>query len=778
MSEAIPARAPMRQPIFPKRFFMHDLLKFEKLVFACERLAERNPRAYRIRVFLLATLGFAFIASILLLSAGAGLLLFYDAFAHNHLPVIKFALFPTVIAWLLCRSLLVRIEPPQGFEITRESAPRFFSRIDEARAKLMASPIHRVVVDVGSFNVGVMQVPSFGVFGRPRNHLVIGLPFLEAVTPEELDFVLGHELGHLSGKQTRFRNWIYRIRQAWPRILEALSGGGNFMSGVFTRFLNWYAPYFNAYSFVLARANEYDADRAGAAVVGAAVGAHALLASDVFHDHLQNEFWPALFREAGADSEPPSDSFTRSLLALRRISPAEIEASMRRVLARRTSLADTHPCVADRLQALGETPRPPALLQRSAGELLLGELRESLVAEANSKWSSAIREQWSLARERHQKLAERVSEYSGSVDALDESGLLDYAALIEEAEGREQARPLVEAALSRQPDHAPSLFMRGRLRLADGDHDGVLDIERAMELSPDAREPGARILASYFLDRRDIERGLRYVETVQEADQRRSAAEAERSNVLPTDDFIDHGLGAAELERLRATLADLPVASVWLVGRRLKLSPGLANYVAVVAYARSLRPTQDQLNAILNAMPEDGFKIVTIADPKGAVTRKIAAMEGALVYGKARDFRSWSDIVRDEAANWSRRAFGSVRQHPAKAAGALAAVLLLAGYAQFRHDPRARFAYATLLIDLGAAGAAEAQLNILLGDDGGLDDNRFPDMESRARLTFAELLVSRSRDREAWAIAVPACRWRMPDALKARREALGFCSRH
>ena len=40
--------------------------------------------------------------------------------------------------------------------------------------------------------------------------------------------------------------------------------------------LGWYVPYFNAYTFVLARANEYQADRASADLVGADVAAHAL----------------------------------------------------------------------------------------------------------------------------------------------------------------------------------------------------------------------------------------------------------------------------------------------------------------------------------------------------------------------------------------------------------------------------------------------------------------------------------------------------------------------
>ena len=46
---------------------------------------------------------------------------------------------------------------------------------------------------------------------------------------------------------------------------------------VFDLFINWYGPYFDAYSFVLARAQEYKADRYAAKIAGKAVAVRALL---------------------------------------------------------------------------------------------------------------------------------------------------------------------------------------------------------------------------------------------------------------------------------------------------------------------------------------------------------------------------------------------------------------------------------------------------------------------------------------------------------------------
>ena len=60
----------------------------------------------------------------------------------------------------------------------------------------------------------------------------------------------------------------------WLQLSQSL--GGTLAGRIFQRFFNWYGPWFNAYSFVLARSNEYEADRASAVVAGAAGAARAL----------------------------------------------------------------------------------------------------------------------------------------------------------------------------------------------------------------------------------------------------------------------------------------------------------------------------------------------------------------------------------------------------------------------------------------------------------------------------------------------------------------------
>src|SRR6185369_7864080 len=93
--------------------------------------------------------------------------------------------------------------------------------------------------------------------------------------------------------------------------------------GLFERFFRWYAPYFNAYSFVLARAQEYEADRCAVNVSGKEKMACALVNMRLKGKMLAEDFWPAMHGRADTDPEPPHESFAEMLQSLHDAIPRE-----------------------------------------------------------------------------------------------------------------------------------------------------------------------------------------------------------------------------------------------------------------------------------------------------------------------------------------------------------------------------------------------------------------------------------------------------------------------
>src|SRR5262249_28015665 len=152
-------------------------------------------------------------------------------------------------------------------------------------------------------------------------------------------------------------NWVYRLRLGWSRLAQGLQQRGSLGSFAFRPFFKWYAPYFSAVSFPLARANEYEADAASARLTSSAAAAAALTGVNVIAVFLQARYWPDLHRKADQVAQPSFAPYAQ----MGEVIGAGIDADAVRswldaAMMRKTSVADTHPALADRLQALGEKP--------------------------------------------------------------------------------------------------------------------------------------------------------------------------------------------------------------------------------------------------------------------------------------------------------------------------------------------------------------------------------------------------------------------------------------
>ncbi|MGH2948011.1 MAG: M48 family metallopeptidase [Solirubrobacteraceae bacterium] len=185
-----------------------------------------------------------------------------------------------IVVFVVLRSLWFRLPEPEGVAISREQAPALWDVVDETRKRLDAPRIHRLLLD-DELNAGVVQLPRFGVMGPSRNFLLVGLPLLQAISAEQFKAVLAHEFGHLSGNHSRFAGWIYRLRRTYANLLHALKERRSRGIWLFRRFFEWYSPYFAAYSFALARQDEYVADRAAAEATSPTAAAGALVRVDL-----------------------------------------------------------------------------------------------------------------------------------------------------------------------------------------------------------------------------------------------------------------------------------------------------------------------------------------------------------------------------------------------------------------------------------------------------------------------------------------------------------------
>src|SRR5690606_20839732 len=255
----------------------------------------------------------------------------------------------------LLRSAWVQLPPRAGLRIKKSDSPTLFRLVKDLQTELRSAGFDRIYI-TPELNAGVLQVPRLGMLGWWRNELHIGLPMLETLSADQFRAVLAHEFVHLSRRDGRLGHWLYRVRLAWSRIFEALEAADRTSARprktVTGRFVRWFWPRFNALAFVLSRVQEFEADAQAAQVAGTSNCITALVRFSVIRQILEQKFWPELWCAASTKPAPVVDYIERiNSLVQEHLENSEeyVTAGLREISVN----LDTHPCLRERLHALG-----------------------------------------------------------------------------------------------------------------------------------------------------------------------------------------------------------------------------------------------------------------------------------------------------------------------------------------------------------------------------------------------------------------------------------------
>lgn len=558
--------------------------EFQALVSRLETEAKLHPGRYKAKVILLALAGYGYVGFILAFLIPL-FVLTLASISVLKLLAIKLIIPVAILIWVVLRAMWVRIDPPQGRPVIFAEAPELYAMIDSLRQRLQAPPFHRVLL-TDDFNAAVMQVPQLGLLGWYSNYLLIGLPLMKALTPAQFEAVLAHEFGHLAGGHGRLSNWIYRLRMGWMRLLDELNARRSWGTFAFRPFFKWYAPYFHAYSFPLARANEYEADGAAARLVSPRAAAEALTAVHVVGAYLNESYWPGISRHADEVPHPAFAPYSAMDVGLAtRLSEAPTAQWLERAMGMATTAADTHPSLADRLNAIGETPgiNPPR--EGEAADQLLGVARTQIAAEFDRHWQERIAASWEQRHREVQQGRERLAQ----LDALEAGQELDVDAAYERAmltesfgagpdAALEQLRTLVQHA----PDKVFIAFALGQRLLLRDREEGIALVQPAMERDGQAKYIGLELLRDYYWRiGKEAEAHAEHARLVEQHDLLEAArAERDATELKPYDHFLEHDLDAQALARLQEQLRAIDgVRSAWLVRKHIKLLPEKPLYV-------------------------------------------------------------------------------------------------------------------------------------------------------------------------------------------------------
>jgi Zn-dependent protease with chaperone function len=563
---------------------LEQLQKFDALVQRIEKSARRKPAQYKLRLGFLAVLGYAYILFVFLLLCafiwGLRQVASYTNLAGQQLGTITLLLTLGVL-----RLFWVNLSRPRGLELSRQQVPQLFALIEELTAKLQAPKFDHILL-TNQLNAGVFQRPRFGFVGWQQNYLLLGLPLMQALSPEQFRAVVAHELAHLSGNDSRFAGWIYRIRKVWFELAEKFQQDDSRGLFLFRWFFNWYSPFFKAYSFVLARAEEYEADQRAAFLTSVQHKAEALIQLTVNKHFLYEFFWPSIYQQALELAQPPDDTFTKLLTELPyRGNPEQAAKWIELALAEKTSNEDTHPCLTERLAALGYQVTDitlPAPVDETASERFLGTDIKNFAAHLDEEWKKDVEKSWKQ-RHIHLKQQQRNLEYL-------EAKALYHSLTVEEAWKRaslslklkdlHSAIPLFQAVLDQKPEHPLANYQLGRLLIEKNEASGIDYLERAIANDPALVTRSCELLYEYYKQQGQLEKATAYQQKGEQHQETWKLGEHERQTVSYYDQFAPHNLSEVEIQQLAEQLSNYPeVRKAYLACKQLTHFPEKPLYV-------------------------------------------------------------------------------------------------------------------------------------------------------------------------------------------------------
>ncbi|MFC7548514.1 M48 family metallopeptidase [Plantactinospora sp. GCM10030261] len=252
------------------------------------------------------------------------------------------------------KAVRAKIEPPRGLPLRRDVAPQLWGMVDDI-ARVVGTRAPDEIYLVPDVNAAVSEHAKLMGLVAGKRYMLIGMPLLQAFNVAQLRSVLAHELGHYSGRHTRWAGISYRGREAMGRTIGYI-GSGNLAGWIFKQYGKLFVVVHNA----VGRQQEIEADQASVRVAGREAAASALreirVLGAAFAFYLRRYVGPGL--EFGY---APDDLFGgfRELLRARGDEIAELRSQQPEETRSRW---DTHPPLSVRLAAIAASPAVPAFV--------------------------------------------------------------------------------------------------------------------------------------------------------------------------------------------------------------------------------------------------------------------------------------------------------------------------------------------------------------------------------------------------------------------------------
>jgi len=342
--------------------------KIDAVVQHIERMATKFHRTYLVLIGAFALIGYAFVLLFPALAIVSISSLYETLVANGEIDwrlTSVWLLILLISVQLSYRMFVTRPVPAVGFTMPESKIPKVYEVLEMVQSHFKRPVIHRVIISA-NYELDIVKTPRWMFPVWSSNTLVIGLPLMICLTPEQFEHMLARRIGQYSKQHNMMTNWLYQLNGIWQQYSYIYSKQKSIESVVLKLFYTMYSALYKKSSVYAARSDEFNADGYAMELYSHDVICEMITADAFCRWYLEKRFWPAI-EKANLENNDVMTQPYRKLTTVIRNNLKIITPDMLNKLARDEIVErkNRYPSLQQRLEKIGHVKPDMA---RGAGE--------------------------------------------------------------------------------------------------------------------------------------------------------------------------------------------------------------------------------------------------------------------------------------------------------------------------------------------------------------------------------------------------------------------------
>jgi Zn-dependent protease with chaperone function len=468
-------------------------------------LTDRHPVIYFSLLSVIALIGYVFLISFPLISTYLIITIPQQIIqASNYIDAIiilaEIAI-ASLSAWISIYLYKLSIKLPGGRPVTNDEEPQLVHLIEKIQSQHNAPAIHRIRI-TEKFNIRIIRTPKNGYPFAFTNTLLIGLPLMQSLSPEELNTAIVREISHIKNIYRRTSGWFFFLRQTWCQYRIAHQEKWNPQNIIMRVFFAWYSPLFKMLSQNAARIEELHADSYTQKYIDKVTLFEMIATAGISEYYLNNNFWPHLYNKAYKHKTPPYLPYASIETNLHTKLDSETAETW---LEKSINSNDSHtdiPSLRQRMANLDlKRIMMPAPVMESSAHYYLADTLKTITQQMDKVWQMTHQFDWQQKFKIGEQERIQLRQLQSQVEsgALSDIKVWEYILLIKKHINENSALLLYIKILRLQPKDARINFDIGRTLLNNLDELGIKTLETSMEQDPTYTVIACQLITKFFV---------------------------------------------------------------------------------------------------------------------------------------------------------------------------------------------------------------------------------------------------------------------------------------